>query len=354
MAKNRGDFLDFEKAINEMLNKYGYVNRKILIEEFGITQHQAHEVGGIKNYCRTKNIPYRYYSRPDPSDIMEDFKKVYDAYGSIDLTTYLENGKYSKQAIKTAYGSVNNLMKLLNIPLNVSRMDNKGEVASDIYRVFREHDRFSSTTYRKFGKYSQSVVERIWGTWCDAMDDLGLPIKNKKIGKEQMRRELTELYEQHGYLCKPLIDEMCSFTYQAVTAAFGGIDGAESELGIRGAFSTDRSTWQRELGNILKSMYGDEVEEEVTFDWLINPETGCHLRFDFYIESRNLCIEYDGQQHFVWTKWFHKTEDEFIASQRRDKFKENLAHANGVSVVRFSYKDKITFETVANRLNTAK
>ena len=42
-------------------------------------------------------------------------------------------------------------------------------------------------------------------------------------------------------------------------------------------------------------------EQEKIFNDCINPKTNAKLRFDFYLPSYNICIEYDGKQHFETT-----------------------------------------------------
>lgn len=43
-----------------------------------------------------------------------------------------------------------------------------------------------------------------------------------------------------------------------------------------------------------------EYEKQKTFDTLINPKTNKKLRFDFYLPSYNLLIEFDGEQYFKY------------------------------------------------------
>ena len=46
-------------------------------------------------------------------------------------------------------------------------------------------------------------------------------------------------------------------------------------------------------------------KRQKTFDDCKNPETNRKLKFDFYLPDYNICIEYDGRQHFVGVnKWW--------------------------------------------------
>ena len=74
-------------------------------------------------------------------------------------------------------------------------------------------------------------------------------------------------------------------------------------------------------------------EKEKTFQ-------GCQdkglLRFDFYLPSYNICIEFDGEQHFNSAKsgYFH---DELKNIQRRDQIKNEYCQNNNIVLIRVPY-----------------
>jgi len=47
------------------------------------------------------------------------------------------------------------------------------------------------------------------------------------------------------------------------------------------------------------------------------------LRFDFYIPDYNILLEYQGEQHFVFSKIFHKDLDHFKVCKKRDNIKNS-------------------------------
>lgn len=63
-------------------------------------------------------------------------------------------------------------------------------------------------------------------------------------------------------------------------------------------------------------------------------------RFDFYIQSLNLCIEYDGLQHFKPVKKYNGIEG-FKKTQKRDKVKNNFCKEYNIKLLRIKYNDKI-------------
>lgn len=343
--------MDVVALAKQMQEDLGYVNYKELIEKYGATPSAIHRVGGVKHICSEFSLTYKCAHKLEPDDIKEDFLRVYELLGEINTDLYLEYGRYSKQAIKTAFGSVNKLMAELGIPLNSSRFASKEEIINDIRRVYEEHNSTSSTVYRKYGLFAQSVIERNWGSWSNALAELNLEGICKKVGRDTIIKELNAVLSAHGFLSKDLIDRECTFTYQAASIALGGMDGICSVLGKGFVFNKRESTGHRLIREILERHVGsEEFTEEQTFDWAINSETMRPLYYDFYIPSLSKLVEFDGAQHFIHTKYFHETEDAFAAAQRRDVLKNELAIQNGLTVIRFSFKDELSDELVTKKI----
>lgn len=62
------------------------------------------------------------------------------------------------------------------------------------------------------------------------------------------------------------------------------------------------------------------------------------LNFDFYLPEMNLCIEFDGIQHFKPVDFFGGKE-EFIQTKLRDKSKNEWCNENNVELVRIKYNE---------------
>lgn len=71
-----------------------------------------------------------------------------------------------------------------------------------------------------------------------------------------------------------------------------------------------------------------------------------YLKFDFYIPSSNVCIEYDGIQHFKPTKFSNHTTDKqaqesFELCKKHDMIKTEYCNKNNIKLLRISYKENI-------------
>ena len=63
------------------------------------------------------------------------------------------------------------------------------------------------------------------------------------------------------------------------------------------------------------------------------------LSFDFYLPDHNICIEYDGIQHFKPIDYFGG-ESELLLNKRRDNIKNKFCLKNNIKLIRFDYLNK--------------
>lgn len=84
-------------------------------------------------------------------------------------------------------------------------------------------------------------------------------------------------------------------------------------------------------------------ERQKTFDGCRNQFA---LRYDFYVPSLNLLVEFDGQQHFEFVKRFHQTRERFDESQKRDQIKTEYAFNNGIELLRIKFSDEKNIEDI--------
>ncbi len=64
---------------------------------------------------------------------------------------------------------------------------------------------------------------------------------------------------------------------------------------------------------------------------------GSRKLYDFLLTEYNIFIEYDGKQHFNFTKFWHKTEDGFAAERANDVEKTVKAIQAGYQIIRIDY-----------------
>ena len=103
------------------------------------------------------------------------------------------------------------------------------------------------------------------------------------------------------------------------------------------------------LTKIIEKYYG--IKNVVTSyhpDWAITDKNVLY-EFDILIKP-NILIEYNGVQHYTYTKFFHKTKKKFIDQCKRDKKKYKLAAKNGYKIITFKYDEPLIKDYVLNKI----
>jgi hypothetical protein len=102
-------------------------------------------------------------------------------------------------------------------------------------------------------------------------------------------------------------------------------------------FLPRKSTGETIIENILISKNIEYIKEK-TFD---NCKNIKKLRFDFYIPSINLCIEYNGIQHYEIVNRFGGKE-KLLYQRNNDLIKSSFCKENNINLIVISYKDCIS------------
>lgn len=70
------------------------------------------------------------------------------------------------------------------------------------------------------------------------------------------------------------------------------------------------------------------------------------LIFDFYLTKLNVCIEYDGEQHYNKFHYFHRHEKSFELQVLRDKIKTEYCRDNNIQLIRIPHYEFDNIETI--------
>lgn len=63
------------------------------------------------------------------------------------------------------------------------------------------------------------------------------------------------------------------------------------------------------------------------------------LRYDFFIPSKNLLIEYNSEQHYRFKNGFKDTHDIFLLRKHHDWLKRKYARDNNIKLLTIPYWD---------------
>lgn len=307
-------------------------------------QWYCHRFGGLRKILSELGLEFNSYNRITKEDCIRRGEELLEEYGRISKDICTSNG-VSSSVIKRIFGNFQNYFKELNYDNNFHRNVKWEDLKEDVLKFINTHDYLSCLDYRREGNYSQGVIDR-FGGWCKIMKELGYKPIAEKVGEEEMLRQLRALVDEYGYLSTDLIEEKCSFTFQAVEYRFGSAAQIAERLGNPNLFSHGTSSKEKEIVKILNDLIGEEnYQTQKTWNWL-RSDTGRNLKVDFYIPSVNTAIEYDGEQHFSYIEYFHQTPENFKRSQELDKIKDIELEKHGIKLVRIPYTQKITEELI--------
>jgi len=77
------------------------------------------------------------------------------------------------------------------------------------------------------------------------------------------------------------------------------------------------------------------------------------LFLDIYLPQLSVAFEYDGEQHFAYSKHFHGSQEAFRAAKKRDLTKTLRCQELGISLVRVRFDEEMTRELIINKLQEA-
>ncbi len=113
----------------------------------------------------------------------------------------------------------------------------------------------------------------------------------------------------------------------------------ENHLSNRGCKKCRSSKGEKEIRKILKEN-NIKCKEQYTFELCRHINK---LPFDFYLPELNLCIEFDGRQHFEVID-FYGGQKGFDSTKRNDQIKNDYCKKNGVKLFRIKYDSIIKNE----------
>lgn len=295
------------------------------------------------------------HNKIDDQNIYDDILNIYNNKGDnkFKIEYYLVNGKYSKAPIKRL-GGWNEILKYLNIKQNNHFNVSKEEAIKDFISFKSKYDSLSSTLYRKYGSYSQKTIDDLFGNFAEFVKAAGFIPKRetRNMNNEGILKVLKDLYDKEGYVNSTLISEKSSFTYQTVLNRFGTMSNVYELLNIDN--DVNKNSYFSTVNKVLE-MCSQVLNEKSIKEWtckeLMNPELTNHLYVDGYFPEHNLVVEYDGQQHYEFVKFLHKTQEKFERTKILDKHKEKILNDLNIKLIRIRYDDPININFIKEKLN---
>lgn len=149
----------------------------------------------------------------------------------------------------------------------------------------------------------------------------------------------------------PAEDKLCVTHLVTYTwdSSIGGLRLKKRTTGSRYTQS-DYHKNEIKLTKILEDVYGKQnIITSFHPIWALSNKKVL-LEFDIYIKNKDILIEYNGQQHYEFTPFFHRTKTNFLKQVRRDKKKLKLVKKNGKKLIIFKYNEPIFKDYIVNKI----
>jgi very-short-patch-repair endonuclease len=189
---------------------------------------------------------------------------------------------------------------------------------------------------QKHGAFEQSPMSHLKGSGCPICSG------NKKLSVDEfIRNSISKHGEKYNYY---LVKYINNSTPVKIKCKKHGIFEQLPFNHMKGCGCPrcdNFSIGEEKINKILKSK-NIKYETQKTFQ---NCRNINQLPFDFYLTEKNLCIEFDGDQHFNRFR-FEKDDDGLNIRKKRDEIKNIYCKENKIELIRIKYTDNIE-----NKLN---
>lgn len=360
-GKNRTpkEFVDIAKSIHE--NKYDYskayyINQKSKITiicpihgEF-IQEARYHILNnrGCKKCSNESDIKNR------KATFIQKANKIHDKKYDYSLIVY-KNGKSKVKIICPQHGVfeqtpdghlVGDCLKCGQQKTSESHFYNTEEFIKKSILIHGNKYKYSKVNYKKsnskiiitcqkHGDFTQRANAHLQGKGCQKCG-FEASAKSKFNNKEHFIKKAKEVHkDKYDY---SISDYKSAKTKLKIICPEHGefLQTPNNHITGKGCPKCKRSLGEEKIAEILASK-NVIFETEKTFNGCVNKNK---LRFDFYLPKQNICIEYNGIQHYKSIDYFggHK---ELINTSKRDKIKKDFCKKNNIKLIVVKYDENI-------------
>ena len=190
------------------------------------------------------------------------------------------------------------------------------------------------------GDFKQCPGHHLRGDGCPKCASEKVNQFNTKTN-EQFIKEAT--IEHNGFYLYHNTEYKGARTPLTITCPIHGDfeQGAGNHLAGHGCPKCKSSMGEESVSMYLKNSQ-IEYESEKRFKDCRNIKP---LPFDFYLPEQNICIEYDGEQHFN-PKEFFGGKKGLLKLQRKDAIKTKYCKDNNIKLIRIKYTDYNNIEAI--------
>ena len=298
---------------------------------------------GLRKFCESHGIKYTNCTVINRKDLICDIKRIYTTYGRCTKELYAKHGNFSITAIRTQFGTFNKMLKELGLKINMHKKDDeetKDEIIESVKSVYKKYGYLNAKLQREKTPYPQRTIENYFGSFNNLLAECNIPVNKRDYSDTEIIDDIKRLHNENGFVSNELIKKYGMCTPETCRNHFGSLDAVYSVAEIE---DTKNQRYSKSSNIVAKEIekFGFSFEREKTWSWLVNRKNNHHLYVDFFIKDLNLCIEYNGQQHYEMIKFFHDTKEVFEHKKQLDELKEKLLNEHGLNLEVIRYSDDI-------------
>lgn len=282
------------------------------------------------------------------NDCIQILLDLYKKFGRLTIPLIEENTSFTRRSVRTHFGSLANFKNKFNLKdKTFKRSSNKrkkkkiwtkSEVIIEAQRLVKIFGYFSKGLLERKGYINHKAVIRLYGSFNNFINENNLPRKPKhfNLSDEELLQSLQYLYKRKKKFSSEDINDYCVASLVTYYKRFGSIEAAAKLAGVPyyKKIYKKESFWINFVGLQL----GCDPQLQKTFHWLRSPKNGA-MRLDAWFPKFNLALEYNGRQHYMYTRKFHRSKKDYEYQCTRDESKRNLLKENNINLLEIHYED---------------
>lgn len=272
------------------------------------------------------------------NDFETEILRLFKEYGIVNKNIWNKYSVYKDKNFnhyRNKYGGIKNILKKFRIEYIYYNQTTKEEVINRANELFKEHGFISKELCTK-NNISSSTVRRYFGGFNKMFEELGFPVKMPRfVTKEDLLEDILLFFQENGVTSSIIYRKYGKYG-QGIIDKYGGWEQIMDELNIK---KTGNSSAENVIEEYLKN---NNIRYRIhyNFDWLVS-DNNRKMFVDFYLVDYNIVIEYDGEQHYKFVPYFHKTIEKFEECKKRDILKEKLLEQHHIKVFRIKFDENI-------------
>ena len=187
------------------------------------------------------------------------------------------------------------------------------------------------------GEFKQLPLSHYSGKGCPKCS------KNNKLTLSEFIDKSNKIHgDKYDYSKSEIINSTCKV--KIICKKHGVFEQIPTTHYIKGSGCPN---CKKSKGEMKIKKYLDEFkikyEEQKKFDECKNVKC---LPFDFYIPSKNTCIEFYGKQHFMIDGLINKTQNDLDIRLKCDKLKDDFCLQNKIRLIRIPYYKENSIKSI--------